>query len=138
MQTRRKSSDPTFGGLPRGLFLGGSAPSVEGPALEGPADSATIVFLFLLPRGRPLFRFCGDSVVLAVASGDGQNIYGQGWDKENRIQGGQFTRRLIYKPRRGKAERCDLSAHTCVWFAARVLWLINFGVLAQIFVFLRA
>lgn len=49
----------TFGGRPRGLFFGGSsAPSEDGPALDGPAASAAArVFLFLLPGGRPLFRF---------------------------------------------------------------------------------
>lgn len=60
----------TFGGLPRFFLCGSPAAVLDGPAAAGGgADDASLLFLFLLPFGRPRRRFSGAVGSAALARG---------------------------------------------------------------------
>lgn len=60
----------TFGGLPRFFLCGSPAAVLDGPgAAGGGADDASLLFLFLLPFGRPRRRFSGAVGSAALARG---------------------------------------------------------------------
>lgn len=71
------ASEHTFGGLPRGLFTGGS---LELPAAA--AEEEVFLFLFLLPGGRPLPRLAGTA---GASGGDGSAGAGRGEHGEREL-----------------------------------------------------